>query len=139
MSFVSPSVLANMLTTRISTAVLLHRLRRWNEFMPETRSSKPLNSDCTQHSSDVDSLSNKRTTKITKKSFNLEQYDSIQARTNRANIAQRPTELSRQRADKEAQCGRQTYDAVETRVVYNASSKPCSGGQSPGTVSWIWL
>ncbi|CBF78303.1 predicted protein [Aspergillus nidulans FGSC A4] len=84
-----------------------------------------------EHSSDIDSLSNARTTKTTKKPFNLEQYDSIEARTNRANISQRPTELSRQRADKEAQCGHQTYDAVNTRVVYNASSKPCSDGQSP--------
>jgi hypothetical protein len=102
--------------------------------MPETRSFKPLDSDCTQRSSDAGSFSDARTTKNTKKPFNLEQYDSIQVRTNRANIAQRPTELSRQRANKEAQCGHQTYDTAEARLVYNASSKACSGGQSPGTV-----
>ncbi|KAL4734935.1 hypothetical protein BDV11DRAFT_208940 [Aspergillus similis] len=75
-----------------------------------------------EHLRDAGSLTVARTTKNTKEPFNLEQYNSIQARTNRAKIAQRPTELSRQRANKEAQCERQTYDVAETRVVPFSSS-----------------
>ncbi|KAL4748753.1 hypothetical protein BDW72DRAFT_205363 [Aspergillus terricola var. indicus] len=84
--------------------------------------------------SDSGSLSDARATKNTKKPFNMEQYDNVQAPTNRAKIAQRSTELSRQRANKEAQYECQTNDDAKTSVAYNASSKACHGGQSPGTL-----